>query len=112
VTLQAWTYLAVAIVAEVVATSALKASETFTRPGPSAVVIIGYGIAFYFLARTLDVMPVGITYAVWSGVGIVLITLIAWLIYGQALDLAAIVGLTLIVAGVLVLNLFSKSVPH
>ena len=111
-TLQHWLYLVVAIVAEVIATTALKASEEFTRPGPSAVVVVGYGIAFYFLAKTLQVIPVGITYAVWSGVGIVLITLIAWLVYGQSLDLAAIVGLALIVAGVLVLNLFSKSIPH
>ncbi|MGI9247144.1 MAG: DMT family transporter [Steroidobacteraceae bacterium] len=110
--IQAWTFLLIAIVAEVIATSALKASAAFTRPGPSAVVIVGYGIAFYFLARTLDVMPVGITYAVWSGVGIVLITLLAWIVYGQSLDVPAIVGLALIVAGVLVLNLFSKVVPH
>jgi small multidrug resistance pump len=112
VPLQSWLYLTVAIVAEVIATSALKATASFTRPGPSIVVAVGYGVAFYFLARTLEVIPVGITYAVWSGVGIVLITLIAWLVYGQTLDLAAIVGLALIVAGVVVLNLFSKSVPH
>jgi small multidrug resistance pump len=112
VSLQSWWYLVIAIVAEVIATTALKATEGFTRPGPSTVVVVGYGIAFYFLARTLDVIPVGITYAIWSGVGIVLITLLAWLVYGQALDLPAIVGLALIVAGVLVLNLFSKSIPH
>jgi small multidrug resistance pump len=110
--LQHWLYLVVAIIAEVIATTALKASEEFTRPGPSAVVVVGYGVAFYFLAKTLQVIPVGITYAIWSGVGVLLITLIAWLVYGQSLDLAAIVGLALIVAGVLVLNLFSKSVPH
>jgi small multidrug resistance pump len=108
--LQAWLYLLIAIVAEVVATSALKATAAFTRPGPSVVVIVGYGVAFYFLSRALETVPVGVTYAVWSGVGIVLITLIAWLVYGQALDLAAIVGLALIVAGVVVLNLFSKTV--
>ena len=108
--LQSWAYLLVAIVAEVVATSALKASAAFTRPGPSAVVIAGYGVAFYFLARALETVPVGIAYAVWSGIGIVLITLIAWLLYGQALDLAAVVGLALIVGGVVVLNLFSKTV--
>ena len=108
--LQAWLYLLIAIVAEVVATSALKATAAFTRPGPAVVVIVGYGVAFYFLSRALETVPVGVTYAVWSGVGIVLITLIAWLVYGQALDLAAIVGLALIVAGVVVLNLFSKTV--
>jgi small multidrug resistance pump len=113
VTTQAWLYLAIAIVAEVIATSALKATVSFTRPGPSAIVIVGYGVAFYFLARTLETLPVGVTYAVWSGVGVLLITLIAWLVYGQTLDLAAVVGLTLIVAGVVVLNLFSKTVvPH
>ena len=75
-------------------------------------VVIGYGIAFYFLSLTLQSIPVGVTYAIWSGVGIVLITLVAWLLYGQALDAAAILGLSLIVAGVAVLNLFSKSVAH
>jgi small multidrug resistance pump len=110
VSLQAWTYLLVAIVAEVIATSALKASAAFTRPVPSAIVVVGYGVAFYFLARALETVPVGIAYAIWSGVGIVLITLIAWLLYGQALDLAAVIGLALIVGGVVVLNLFSKTV--
>jgi small multidrug resistance pump len=76
------------------------------------VVVVGYGIAFYCLALALQAIPVGITYAVWSGVGIVLITVIAWLVYGQSLDAPAILGLGLIVAGVLVLNLWSKSVPH
>jgi small multidrug resistance pump len=109
---RAWTFLAIAIVAEVVATSALKATEGFTRSGPSSVVVVGYGIAFYCLALALQAIPVGITYAVWSGVGIVLITVIAWLVYGQSLDAPAILGLGLIVAGVLVLNLWSKSVPH
>ncbi len=110
--MRAWTYLGLAIVAEVIATSALKASAGFSRPGASTVVVIGYGIAFYFLSLTLQSIPVGVTYAIWSGVGIVLITLVAWLLYGQALDAAAIVGLSLIVAGVAVLNLFSKSVAH
>jgi small multidrug resistance pump len=110
--MRAWTYLAIAIIAEVVATSALKAAAGFTRPGPSTVVVVGYGIAFYFLSLTLQSIPVGVTYAIWSGVGIVLITLVAWLWYGQALDAAALVGLGLIVAGVAVLNVFSKSVAH
>ena len=75
-------------------------------------VVIGYGIAFYLLSLTLQTIPVGVTYAIWSGVGIVLITLVAWLVYGQSLDAAAIVGLSLIIAGVAVLNVFSKSVAH
>ncbi len=111
--LQAWTYLGLAIVAEVVATSALKATALFTRPVPSVVVVLGYGVAFYFLARALETVPVGVAYAIWSSVGIVLITLVAWFAYGQALDAAAVVGLALIIAGVLVLNLFSQTVvPH
>jgi small multidrug resistance pump len=110
---RAWLLLAVAILAEVVATSALKATLGFTRPVPSAIVVVGYGIAFYCLSLALYTLPVGVTYAVWSGVGMVLITLIAWLVYGQALDAAAIVGLALILAGVLVLNLCSRTVlPH
>ena len=110
--MRAWTYLGLAIVAEVIATSALKASAGFSRPGPSVVVVFGYGIAFYLLSLTLQTIPVGVTYAIWSGVGIVLITLVAWLVYGQSLDAAAIVGLSLIIAGVAVLNVFSKSVAH
>jgi small multidrug resistance pump len=109
---RAWVYLSIAILAEVVATSALKASLGFTRAGPSAVVIIGYGIAFYCLSLALQSMPVGVAYAIWSGAGIVLITLFAWLVLGQALDLPAIIGLALIVAGVFVLNAFSRVVSH
>jgi small multidrug resistance pump len=109
---RAWIYLGIAIVAEVIATSALKAAAGFSRPGPSAIVVVGYGISFYFLSLTLQTIPVGVTYAIWSGVGIVLITLVAWLIYGQALDAAAILGLALITAGVIVLNVFSRVVAH
>jgi small multidrug resistance pump len=109
---RAWAYLAIAIVAEVIGTSALKASMGFTRPGPTAVVVIGYGVAFYFLSLTLQTLPVGVTYAIWSGVGIVLISLFAWLVYGQTLDLPAVIGLTLIIAGVVVLNLFSRTLAH
>ena len=105
-------YLAVAIVAEVIATSALKATEGFSRIGPSVLVVAGYATAFYCLSLTLRDIPVGISYAIWSGVGIVLVTAIAWLWYGQKLDLAALVGLGLIIAGVLVINLLSKSVAH
>ena len=105
-------YLAVAVACEVVATSALKAAEGFTRPLPSLVVVAGYGIAFYLLSLTLKTMPVGIAYALWSGFGIVLVALIGVVWFGQKLDLAAIVGLGLILAGVLVVNLLSKSVGH
>lgn len=107
-----WVYLGIAIVAEVIATSALKAAEGFTRLWPSLIVVVGYGIAFLFLSLTLRTMPIGIAYAVWSGTGVALITLIAWLLFGQALDGAALLGLGLIVAGVVVLNVFSKSVSH
>jgi small multidrug resistance pump len=109
---RAWAYLAIAIIAEVIGTSALKASMGFTRPGPTAVVVVGYGVAFYFLSLTLQTLPVGVTYAIWSGVGIVLISLFAWLAYGQTLDLPAVIGLTLIIAGVVVLNLFSRTLAH
>jgi small multidrug resistance pump len=104
-----WLFLSIAIISEVVATSALKASAGFTQLWPSLLVIAGYSAAFFFLSLTLRTMPVGIAYAIWSGVGIVLITLIAWVVLGQPLDGPAIVGLTLIVAGVVVLNVFSKS---
>ena len=107
-----YVYLFVAIVAEVVATSALKSAEGFTRLVPSAIVAVGYVTAFYCLSLTLRDIPVGISYAIWSGVGIVLVTGFAWVYYRQALDLPALIGLGLIVAGVLVINLFSKSVAH
>jgi small multidrug resistance pump len=105
--MQHWIYLAVAIVAEVVATSALKASNGFSRPAPTLLVVAGYGIAFYCLALTLKTLPVGIAYAVWSGLGIVLVALVSWLLYDQKLDLPAMLGMALIISGVLVLNLFS-----
>lgn len=104
-----WIFLGVAIVAEVIATTALKASDGFTRAGPGALSAIGYLVAFYFLALTLRTIPVGIAYGIWSGVGIVAIAIIGWVRFGQALDTAALVGIGLIVAGVLVLNLFSRS---
>lgn len=107
-----WFYLAIAIMAEVIATSFLKSSEGFTRLWPSIAVIVGYGVAFLFLSLTLRTIPVGIAYAVWSGAGIVLITGIAWLFLGQKLDLAGILGMALIVAGVVTINLFSKAVAH
>ena len=104
--------LAIAIVAEVIATSALKASEGFSRLAPSAIVVIGYGIAFYCLSITLKTIPVGVAYAIWSGAGIALVTLIAWFLFGQKLDAAAFVGIGLIIAGVLVIQLFSKVAAH
>jgi small multidrug resistance pump len=105
-------YLLIAIACEVVATSALKATEGFTRLWPTLVTLIGYGISFYFLSLTLRTIPVGIVYAVWSGAGVVLIAAIGWIYYRQSLDAAALIGLGLIVAGVLVVNLFSKTIAH
>ncbi len=107
-----WIFLAAAIVSEVIGTSALKASEGFSRLWPSVIVVIGYALAFYFLSLTLKTIPVGVAYAIWSGIGIVLIALIAWFLYGQTLDFPAIIGMSLIVAGVIVLNVFSKSGLH
>ncbi|NVH71301.1 multidrug efflux SMR transporter [Paraburkholderia sp. JPY432] len=104
--------LAIAIVAEVIATSAMRASDGFSRLLPSMVVVLGYGIAFYCLSLTLRSIPVGIVYAIWSGAGIVLITLVALVLYRQVPDVPAIIGLGLIVAGVAVLNLFSKMQAH
>lgn len=104
-----WVLLAIAIVAEVIGTSFLKASDGFTRFWPSVVVVSSYCVAFYFLALTLKTLPVGIAYAVWAGAGIALIALIGWVVFGQALDLPAAVGIALIVAGIGVLQLFSSS---
>lgn len=108
----AYLYLAVAIVAEVIATTALKASDGFSQGWPSVITVVGYGIAFYCLALTLRVIPTGVAYAIWSGVGIVLISLVALVVYQQKLDWPAILGMVLIVAGVVVINVFSKSVTH
>ncbi|MBV0932875.1 DMT family transporter [Marinobacterium weihaiense] len=107
-----WLFLSIAILSEVVATSALKASEGFTRPLPSLLVAGGYLLAFYFLSLTLKVIPVGIAYAIWAGVGIILIALVGWWLYGQKLDPAAMLGMALILAGVAVINLFSKAGGH
>jgi len=104
-----WLHLAIAIVAEVIATSALKAAAGFTRPLPSLVVVAGYGLAFYFLSLTLRVIPMGVAYAVWSAVGIALVSLIGWLVYDQHLDAPALLGMGLIVAGVAVIQLFSRT---
>jgi len=110
--MNAWLTLAAAIVAEVLGTSALKASAGFSRLVPSCVVVVGYAAAFYFLSLTLRHIPVGVAYAVWSGAGTVLITLIGVFAFRQKLDLAGVCGIALIVAGVLVLNLLSKTSPH
>ncbi len=107
-----WAYLLIAIVAEVIATSALRASQGFTVLLPSLVVVVGYAAAFFFLSLTLHAMPIGIAYALWSGIGIILISAVGWLLFGQALDAPAIIGIGLIAAGVVVLNLFSKASVH
>ncbi len=107
-----WLYLGTAIVAEVIGTSFLKSSEGFTRVLPSLVVIVSYAAAFYLLSLTLKTLPVGIAYAVWSGVGVALIAAIGAVVFGQTLDLAGIAGIALIVAGVIVINVFSTSVTR
>jgi small multidrug resistance pump len=104
--------LAAAIVAEVIATSALAKTDGFTKLWPSLLAMAGYGLAFYLLSLVTRTVPVGIVYAVWSGAGIVLVALAGWLLFSQKLDLAALIGLTLIIAGVLIINLVSKSVSH
>jgi multidrug transporter EmrE-like cation transporter len=105
-------FLAIAIVGEVIATSFLRASQGFTQPIPTAVVVIGYGITFYFFSLALQSIPVGVAYAIWSGVGIVLVSIIAFVVYKQVLDAPALIGMGLILAGVLVINLFSHSAMH
>lgn len=105
-------YLTVAIIAEVAATSALKASEEFTRLVPSMIVVAGYGIAFYFMSLILRTIPIGITYAVWSGLGIVLVTIAGIFLYKQIPDIPAIIGMSLIVSGVVVIHIFSKTIVH
>lgn len=104
-----WLYLGVAIIAEVTGTLALKASNGFSKLLPSVVVVLGYGTAFYLLSLAFHTIPVGIAYAVWSGIGVTLITVAAWIVFGQRLDVPALVGIGLIVAGVVVLNVFSKA---
>jgi len=105
-------YLGIAIVAEVVATTFLKLSDGFSESTEATISLVGYGVAFYFLSLTLKTIPTGVAYAIWSGVGIVLITAIAWAFQGQKLDAPALAGIGLIIAGVAVMNLFSKSVAH
>lgn len=110
--MKSWLFLVIAVLGEVVATSALKSSEGFTKLLPSCIVIIGYGIAFYFLSLVLKSIPVGVAYAVWSGLGVVLVTAVAWILYGQKIDAWGFVGISLIVCGVFVLNVLSKASAH
>ncbi len=107
-----WIYLALAILFETIGTTALKASDGLTRLAPSLLVILAYGLSFALLAQVLRVIPVGIAYAIWSGLGIVFIALIGWLVFAQRLDGAALAGIALIIAGILVINLFSDATPH
>lgn len=107
-----YVYLVIAVVGEVIATTALKSSAGFTNLVPSLVVVTGYAIAFYFLSLTLHAMSVGIAYAIWSGLGIVLVSIIAWVRFGQVLDTAALIGMALILAGVVVINVFSNAGAH
>lgn len=107
-----WLFLGIAIVAEVAATSNLKASAGFTKLWPSVFVVAGYAVAFYFLSLTLKVIPVGIAYAIWAGLGIVLISLVGWLAFGQKLDMASLLGMVLIISGVVIINVFSKVTMH
>ena len=104
-----WIYLAIAIVTEVIGTSSLKAADGFTRLIPSILVVIGYTCSFYFLSLALRSIPVGVAYAIWTGIGIVLISSVAWLVYGQKLSTASLIGMSLIIMGVCVLNLFPKN---
>lgn len=110
--MQHWIFLSIAIVSEVIATSCLKAAEGFTRLWPSLMVVVGYLLAFYFLSLTLKTIPVGVAYAIWSGVGVILIAFSGWLFLGQSLDIPAVIGLSLIVGGVVIINVFSRTVSH
>ena len=107
-----WLLLSLAIIAEVFGTSFLKSSEGFTKLWPSVAVIVGYLVAFYFLSLSLKVIPVGIAYAICAGVGVVLIALIGWIVFSQKLDIPAIIGISMILGGVVVLNVFSSSITH
>ena len=104
-----YVYLAISIVAEVIATSALKASDGFSKLWPSVMVVIGYGIAFHFLALTLKTIPVGVAYAIWAGAGVTIVAIVGWLLFGQKLDAPAIIGMAMIVGGVVIMQAFSKT---
>lgn len=105
-------YLLIAIVAEVIATSALKSADGFTKAVPSVIVVAGYAVAFYFLSLTLRSIPLGVAYAMWSGIGVVIVAMIGAMFFKQPLDLAGMIGISFIVLGVLVLNLLSKAASH
>jgi small multidrug resistance pump len=105
-----WLYLAIAVTAEVIATTALKLSKGFTEPIPSVFVAIGYAGSFFFLTKVLKELPISIAYAIWSGVGVALVSVVGWVWLGHKLDAAAIIGISLIIAGVVVINLFSSSI--
>ena len=105
-------YLILAVAAETVGTTALQASQQFTRLGPSVLVVVSYATAFYLLSLTLRTMPVGVVYALWSGLGIVFIAVIAWIVFGQRRDWPAVIGMAMIAGGILVIHLFSRSAPH
>ncbi len=108
----AYLALLIAIAFETIATSALNASQQFTRLVPSTLVVLGYGASFWFMALALKTMPVGIVYALWSGLGIVFIAIIGYVVFGQRLDLPAMLGLALILAGILIIHLFSATTTH
>ena len=107
-----WILLFFAIVSETIGTTALHASQQFTRLGPSLVAVLGYCLSFYLLSLALREIPVGIAYAIWAGLGIVLIAAIGWSLFGQKLDAAALVGMSLILSGIVVINVFSGTSPH
>ncbi len=107
-----YVYLTIAIVSEVIGTSALSASNGFTKFWPSMIVVIGYGVAFYFLSLVIRSIPVGVAYAIWAGLGIVLVAIVGAVMFRQIPDFAAIIGMSLIVAGVVIIHMFSKTVGH
>jgi small multidrug resistance pump len=105
-------YLLTAVICETIATTAMQASQQFTKLVPSLIVVIGYAVSFYLMALTLKYMPVGIVYAIWSGLGILFIAAIGYMAFGQKLDLPAMLGLVLIITGILIIHLFSKTAGH
>lgn len=109
---KSYLFLVLAILTETIGTSALHASQQFSRLAPSALVVVAYALSFYFLALTLKTIPVGIAYAIWSGLGIVFIATIGWWVFGQKIDLPAVLGMGLIVAGIVVMHLFSQTMRH
>ncbi|WP_170424705.1 DMT family transporter [Ruegeria arenilitoris] len=109
---KAYLILLLAVIAETIGTTALQASQQFSRFWPSVLVVLGYGVAFYLLGLTLKYMPVGIVYAIWSGLGIVLIAIIGFIVFGQRLDWPAVIGLAMILTGILIIHLFSKTAGH